>query len=111
MGGRGRRRQWDRVVAARERAQAALGRVPTEAEPYSAPVRRKAAPPPSPAPQAASHGAGVGVLTVGEAATRLGMSRAQLEAMIARSSVETLPIEFGCVIPTSEVERLLYARK
>jgi len=34
------------------------------------------------------------------------MNRAQLEAMIARGHVETLPIEFGCVIPTREVERL-----
>jgi predicted DNA-binding transcriptional regulator AlpA len=46
------------------------------------------------------------VLTVGEAATRLGMSRAQLDAMIARGQVETLPIEFGRVVPTSEVDRL-----
>jgi len=46
------------------------------------------------------------VLTVGEAATRLGMSRAQLDAMIARGVVETLPIAVGCVIPTREVERL-----
>jgi len=43
---------------------------------------------------------------VREAAARLGMSRAQLEAMIARGVVETLPIEFGCVIPIREVERL-----
>jgi hypothetical protein len=49
------------------------------------------------------------VLSIGEAATRLGMSRAELEAMIARVQVETLPIEFGCV-PTSEVERLLQHR-
>jgi hypothetical protein len=52
-------------------------------------------------------GPGVRVLMIGEAATRLGMSRVQLEAMIARGQVETLPIEFGCVIPTSEVGRLL----
>ena len=43
---------------------------------------------------------------VSEAATRLGMSRAQLDAMIVVGKVETLPIEFGCVIPTREVERL-----
>jgi hypothetical protein len=34
------------------------------------------------------------------------MSRAELEAMIARGAIETLTIEFDRVIPTSEVERL-----
>jgi hypothetical protein len=36
---------------------------------------------------------------VGEAAIRLGLSRPDLEAMIARGQVETLPIEFGFVVP------------
>ncbi len=53
-----------------------------------------------------AHGPGVGVLFIGEAAARLGMSRTQLEAMIARGQVETLPTEFVRVIPTDEVERL-----
>jgi hypothetical protein len=57
-----------------------------------------------------AHGPGVAVLTVEEAATRLRMARAQLEALIARGAVETLPIEFGCVIPTREDERLQRAR-
>jgi hypothetical protein len=48
--------------------------------------------------------------SVGEAATRLGMSRAELEAMIAAGRVETLPIEFGRVIPTAEVERIRVER-
>jgi len=34
------------------------------------------------------------------------MARAELEAMIARGAIETLPTAFGCVIPTREVERL-----
>ena len=34
------------------------------------------------------------------------MSRAELDAMIARGQVETLPTDFVRVIPTSEVERL-----
>ncbi|HYT14412.1 MAG TPA: hypothetical protein VEL12_16615 [Candidatus Nitrosopolaris sp.] len=62
--------------------------------------------PAPPAPTPIAHSPGVRVLTVGEAATRLGMSRAQLDAMIARGVVETLPIAVGCVIPTREVERL-----
>jgi hypothetical protein len=43
---------------------------------------------------------------VGEAAARLGMSRSQLEDLINRGKVQTLPLDFGHVIPTREVERL-----
>lgn len=100
--GRGR---WERVLAARRQAREALGRDPAGGDLYAAPPRRKAPPAPPPAPTIIAHGPGVEVLMVGEAAMRLGMSRAQLEAMIARGQVATLPIEFGCVIPTIEVER------
>ena len=62
--------------------------------------------PSPPVPTQIAHGSGVRVLFIGEAAARLGMSRAELEAMIARGQVETLPIEFGRVVPTREVERL-----
>jgi len=41
---------------------------------------------------------------------RLHMSRAELDAVIARGQAETLPIEFSRVIPTSEVERLRRTR-
>lgn len=55
----------------------------------------------------ASHGPGVGVQSLGEAATRLGVSRAGLEAMIAAGKVEALVVGFTQMILSSEVERLI----
>lgn len=49
----------------------------------------------------------VRVLSFGEAAARLGLSRAQLEAMIAAGKVEALFTGFTMMIPTGEVKRLL----
>ena len=46
------------------------------------------------------------VLSLGEAAARLGVSRSELEAMIAAGNVEALPTGFTRMIPTREVERL-----
>jgi hypothetical protein len=108
MTSRSSRGRWERVLAARRQARAALGRDAAGGDLYGAPPKRRAAlsaPPPKQIP----HGPGVRVLFMGEAATRLGISRAELEAMIDRGQVETLPIEFGCVIPTREVERLVHA--
>jgi excisionase family DNA binding protein len=48
----------------------------------------------------------VGVLTLGEACVRLGVTRAQLEAMIAAGKIEALPTGYTRTIPTREVERL-----
>jgi excisionase family DNA binding protein len=45
------------------------------------------------------------VLSVGEAATRLGISRDELEAMIAAGKIEALPTGYTKMIPTREVER------
>src|SRR6266571_9295127 len=103
--GRGR---WERVLAARRQARAALGGDPNATDLYAAPPKRKTPPPAAPpAPTPIAHGAGIGVLFVGEAAVRLGMARAELEAMIARGVVATLPIQFGHVIPVNEVKRLM----
>jgi hypothetical protein len=46
------------------------------------------------------------VLTLGEVATRLRMSRRDLEAMIRLGQIATLQGEFIRVIRTSDVERL-----
>jgi excisionase family DNA binding protein len=45
-------------------------------------------------------------LSLGEAAARLGVSRAELEAMIAAGKIQALPPGFSRKIPTIEVERL-----
>lgn len=105
--GRGR---WARVEAARRQARAALGRDPSDGDLFTAPPKPRSPLPPPPGPTWVPAGPGVRVLTVGETATRLGISRAQLDAMIAHGAVETLPIEFGCVVPTREVERLQRSR-
>jgi hypothetical protein len=47
------------------------------------------------------------VLTLGEAATRLGMSRAALEAMIDAGKVEALPTGFARMVPMRQVVRLM----
>jgi hypothetical protein len=89
--GRGR---WERVEAARRQARLALGKDPDGADDYGGRPKPHSEPP-ALAPTRIEYGPGVAILTVGDAATRLGMGRAQLEAMIARCAVETLPIEFG----------------
>jgi hypothetical protein len=50
------------------------------------------------------------MLSLNEAATRLGVSRIQLEAMIANGQVSALRGEFLCIIPKREVKRLLRGR-
>lgn len=48
----------------------------------------------------------VTVLSLGEAAAKLDVSRLELEAMIAAGKVEALPTGYTRMIPTREVERL-----
>jgi hypothetical protein len=104
--GRGR---WERVRAAREQARQALGRGSDGGDPYAAPPKRRTTvvPPAEPVLSTPRPSESIGVLSLGEATMRLGVSRAALEAMIDAGKVETLPIEFGYMIPTREVERLL----
>jgi ferric-dicitrate binding protein FerR (iron transport regulator) len=114
MTGRSARGRWERVLAARRQARAALGRDPNVDSLYEAPPKREpvAAPtlrPSNPERPPERPDQSVGVLTLGEAAIRLGVSCAELEALIASGQVDTLPIEFGRVVPRHEVERLLKA--
>jgi hypothetical protein len=93
--------------AAHRQAAIALERNPEWRDPFVEPPRLSS--PASPAtlprePSSATGGAMV-VLTVGETAARLGMSRGELEALIDRGALDTLPIEFGHVLPTHEVAR------
>jgi hypothetical protein len=114
MTGRSARGRWERVLAARRQARAALGRDPNADSLYEAPPKREpvAAPTlraPNPERPPERHDQSVGVLTLGEAAMRLGVSCAAVGALIASGQVDTLPIELGWVVPTHEVERLLKA--
>jgi excisionase family DNA binding protein len=77
---------------------------------YDAPPKRKV----QPAPQAAQKPLvrylwerSELVLSLGEAAARLGVSRRELETMIATDKIEALPTGFTRMIPTREITRLL----
>jgi excisionase family DNA binding protein len=53
----------------------------------------------------------IAVLNLGEAGARLGISRAELEKMIASGKIEALPTGFTRMIPTREVKRLVGRRE
>ena len=98
----------ERVDAARRQAALALGRDPEQRDPFVEPPKSGASSTPKAAesvsPPVASRG--IGVLSIGEAAARLGMSRVQLEALVDRGAVHALPTGFTRMIPSTEVERL-----
>jgi sRNA-binding protein len=48
----------------------------------------------------------IGVLTIGEAATRLGIGTSEMEAMVKNETVQSLMAGWTVVVPTSEVESL-----
>jgi hypothetical protein len=111
--GRGR---WQRVLQAREQARAALGHGPVGGDMYGAPKRKAASavPPmqiwaterPLDRPDESER-----VLSLGEAATRLDVSRDELKAMISAGRIEALPTGFTEMIPTREIERLTRSRQ
>jgi len=95
-----------RVEAARRQAAVALGRDPDGRDPFVEPPKSgsTASSTTLVSPPVASHA--IGVLTIAEAAARLGMSRTRLETLVDRGLVEALQTGFTRTIPTSEVERL-----
>src|SRR5947207_1238679 len=98
----------ERVEAGRRQAALALGRDPDQRDPFIEPPRSSSAalPMTSVCKSSSVESRDIGVLSIGEAAARLGMSRTQLEAMIDRGLVEALPTGYTRMIPTAEVERL-----
>ena len=52
----------------------------------------------------------IGVLFPGDAAARLGITRAEVERMIAARKMWALPTGFTVTVPTSEVERVALER-
>lgn len=108
MTGRSGRGRWERVLAARRQAREALGRDPSTGDLFEAPPKART-PERAPEPTQATpdpYRVVVGVLSLGEAAKRLGVSRPELEAMIAAGTIEALPTGYVRMIPTREVERL-----
>jgi len=98
----------EKVVAARRQAREALGRDPNAGDlfeaapkaptPLRAPEPRQSTPDPYAVVER--------VLSRGEAAAKLGVSRSELEAMIAAGKVQALETGFTRMIPTRKVERL-----
>jgi hypothetical protein len=105
----GRRRE---VAVARRQSRLALGRDPDQADAYDAPLPKRSTKhlPQTQQPVEARPDESIGVLLVGEAAARLGMSRAELERMIEAGKIKTLPGQFAPLIPSREVERLRKVR-
>jgi hypothetical protein len=101
--GRGR---WERVIAARRQAASALGRDPNAIDPNEGRPKARTPLPAVTRPPLVDYGPGVAVLSPGEAAARLGITRDELMAMVAAGTIKTLPTEFTPMIPTSEVVRL-----
>jgi hypothetical protein len=103
--GRGR---WQRVLDARLQAQLALG-ISREGEPFSEPPPKRQGRPEPPRPVALLSNPNlpsVDVLSVGEAALRLRMSRDELEHLIAVGRVKTVGNAYSRWVVASEVDRL-----
>jgi excisionase family DNA binding protein len=102
------RGRWERVFVARKQARVALDRDPGQAYLFEAPPK---APTPLRTPEPAQsspdpYAVVERVLSLGEAAAKLGVSRTELEAMIAAGKIEALATGFTRMIPPREVERL-----
>lgn len=110
--GRGRSSR-ERVDAARRQAALALGRDPDQRDSFIEPSKPSSPPTPSTtAPESSSVASrGIGVLSIGEAAVRLGMGRSQLEQLVDRGVVEALPTALTRMIPTAEIARLERTRE
>ncbi len=79
----------ERVEAARRQAQLALGKDPDAPDDRAASSQHRSPQNQPSSPTPIARDTSVGVLLIGEAASRLGMNRAELEAMIARGDVDT----------------------
>jgi hypothetical protein len=108
MAGHSRLGRRGRVVAARRQARIAQGRDPDTVDLFDTPPKPRPRAPKKPTPPVVAdrRSESVGVLSLGEAAARLGMTRAQLEVMIDAGKVEALPTGFTRMVPTREVARL-----
>jgi excisionase family DNA binding protein len=99
-----RSNQHRKVEQARAVARLALGDTP---RPEALPVAAKYVPTTRPAEPLQVRSESIGVLLLGEVAARLGISRAEVERMIAAGKMRALPTGYTKMIPTREVERLL----
>jgi excisionase family DNA binding protein len=99
---RSRSGQRDKVLRARAIVDEALG----GAARRDAPQATRFVPPTNQPEQVQARSEAIAVLTMQEAATRLGIGRGEVEAMVKRGTVKALMAGWTVVVPTSEVERL-----
>jgi hypothetical protein len=104
---RSRSDQRRKVEEARRVVQQALGDAARSDAPQTTKFvpTTKAPEPPQPRSEA------IGVLTLREAATRLGITTSEMEAMVERGTVKSLMVRWTVVVPTSEAERLRVSYK
>lgn len=102
-----------KVLDSRRQAREALGRDPEQVDLFDSPLPKKSPrymPLSQPAPEL-RRDESIGVLTLGEAAARLGLSRDELERLIEARKIETVLVGgLTRMIPTREVERLATRR-
>ena len=98
---RSRSNQHDKVQRARAVVAQALG----DAARRGAPRATKFVPT-TPPERVQVRSEAIAVLTMQEAATRLGISRGEVEVMVKRGTVKSLMAGWTVVVPTVEVERL-----
>jgi hypothetical protein len=103
---RGRSGQRRKVEEAKRVVQLALG----DATRRDAPQAVKFVPTAEPIEPIQVKDASVLVLTLREAATRLGISTAEMEAMVERGTVRSVVAGWTTMVPTSEVERFRAVR-
>jgi hypothetical protein len=98
-----------KVLDARRHSREALGLDPRQGSLFDGPPSGKSTTyGPLSAPSAEPRKReSIGVLIRGEGANRLGITRRELEAMIATGKIESLPADYSPMIPTREVESLL----
>jgi excisionase family DNA binding protein len=89
------RGRWQRVLDARRRSRAALGREAESSALFRRSSKEEISPiRTAPIPFEQRPNESINVMTLGEAAARLGVCRAELEAMIAVGKIEALPTGF-----------------
>jgi hypothetical protein len=94
--------QHDKVEQARAIVAQALG----DAARRDAPQATKFVPTTNPTEAVQVRSEAIAVLTMREAATRLGISTAEMEAMVKRGTVKSVVAGWTAMVPTSEVRRL-----
>ena len=102
MRGRSQLNQHSKV----ERARAVVAQALGDAERRDGPEATKFVPTTEPPEPTQPKSEAIGVLTVREAATRLGISTSEMEAMVMRGTVKSVVAGWTTMVPMSEVERL-----